>query len=222
MKLQSCIEVILGIPKTLYFNFKYLNLKEAIRLPIVLSNKVLLSSVKGSVIINCMSKTGIIKIGFNNVKNFDRKKRRTIWSVDGKVIFYGSARIGHGSKILVESTGKLIIGDDFNITAEASIICGKEIEFGRNCLVSWENQIMDKDYHQILDFGDNILNNSKKITFGDNVWIGSRCTILKGVSIANNTVIASNSCVVNKFTKENVIIGGNPGKIIKESIKWKH
>ena len=55
----------------------------------------------------------------------------------------------------------------------------------------------------------------KGITVGDNVWIGYGVIITDGVDIGNNTVIAAGS-VVTKSIKENVLVGGNPARTIKE------
>ena len=54
-----------------------------------------------------------------------------------------------------------------------------------------------------------------RINIGDNVWIGGGAIINPGVSIGNNAVIAAGS-VVNKDVSENVLVGGNPAKIIKK------
>ncbi|WP_088071078.1 maltose O-acetyltransferase [Gottfriedia luciferensis] len=55
----------------------------------------------------------------------------------------------------------------------------------------------------------------KPVTIGDNVWIGGRAIINPGVKIGNNVVIASGA-VVTKDVPDNVVVGGNPAKIIKD------
>ena len=55
---------------------------------------------------------------------------------------------------------------------------------------------------------------AKPVNIGDNVWIGGGAIINPGVSIGNNVVIASGA-VVTKNIPNNVVIGGNPAKIIK-------
>lgn len=52
------------------------------------------------------------------------------------------------------------------------------------------------------------------VNIGDNVWIGGRAIINPGVTIGNNVVIASGA-VVTKDVPDNVVVGGNPAKIIK-------
>ncbi len=53
------------------------------------------------------------------------------------------------------------------------------------------------------------------VSIGHNVWIGGRAVINPGVSIGNNVVIASGA-VVTKSVPDNVVVGGNPAKIIKK------
>ena len=52
------------------------------------------------------------------------------------------------------------------------------------------------------------------ITLGRNVWLGSNSTILQGVTIGDNAIIAAGA-VVNKDVAENTIVGGVPAKFIK-------
>ncbi|MDP4083377.1 MAG: sugar O-acetyltransferase [Bacillota bacterium] len=55
----------------------------------------------------------------------------------------------------------------------------------------------------------------KPVKIGDNVWIGGRSVINPGVTIGNNVVIASGA-VVTKDIPDNVLVGGNPAKVIKK------
>ncbi|MGR6543688.1 sugar O-acetyltransferase [Paenibacillus tundrae] len=55
----------------------------------------------------------------------------------------------------------------------------------------------------------------KPVTLGNNVWIGGRAIINPGVNIGHNVVIASGA-VVTKDVRDNVVVGGNPARIIKE------
>ncbi|GAC43637.1 maltose acetyltransferase domain-containing protein [Paenibacillus popilliae] len=54
----------------------------------------------------------------------------------------------------------------------------------------------------------------KPVTIGDRVWIGGRAIINPGVTIGNNVVIASGA-VITKDVPDNVVVGGNPARIIK-------
>lgn len=67
------INYLLGLPKTIYFNLKYLPIKQAITLPIFISHKVKFLKLKGKIEIDCNDvKFGFIKIGYGNIGIFDR------------------------------------------------------------------------------------------------------------------------------------------------------
>lgn len=209
----------LGLPKTLYFNFHYLPFTQAIMLPIMLSHKVRLMKCNGKVIIKSAVKTRLIKIGFEGVGIFDAKYSRSIWQVSGTVVFNGTASIGHGCKISVGKDATLIIGDSFKITAESSIVCHKEITFGRNVLISWENLFMDTDFHYV-EQNTAIINPPEKIVVGNHVWIGCRCTILKGSVLPDNCIVGAGSFINKHIKGEHVIIGGSPAKVLKTDVDW--
>ena len=61
-------------------------------------------------------------------------------------------------------------------------------------------------YHEVIG-------SSGKVKIGNNVFVGANSTILKGVSIGNNVIIGANS-LVNKEVPDNVVIAGNPARVI--------
>ena len=204
--------------KTIYFNFKYLPFRQAIQIPIMVSKKVYLWQIGGQIKLDCPIRSRMIQIGYGDVGIFDKKVSRSIWQVSGTVVFKGRANIGHGSKLSVGGT--LVLGNGFTITAESSIVASNRIEFGENCLLSWDTLIMDTDFHNVRDKLGNILNPSNPIIIGNKVWIGCRCLILKGASIPDNSVIGANSFVGKRLEKENALYGGQPARLLKEEIIW--
>ena len=58
---------------------------------------------------------------------------------------------------------------------------------------------------------------AKPVTIGNDVWIGGNVTILPGVNIGNNVVVAAGA-VVTKDVPDNSLIGGVPAKIIRELV----
>lgn len=57
----------------------------------------------------------------------------------------------------------------------------------------------------------------KQITIGNDVWIGGSAVICPGVSIADRTVVGAGAVVTKSFPAD-VLIGGNPAKIIKHLV----
>ena len=180
----------------------------------------LLKECKGTVELPAKKFAGMIKLGYGHVGIFDQHRSRGIWEVAGIVKFEGSAFLGHGSKLSIGNFGVLALGNNFTITAESSIICLKQVSFGNDCLLSWEVLIMDTDFHKIYSQEGNLLNTDKDIIIQDHVWIGTRCTILKGAEIASNCIVAATSLVTGKLNEQGCLYGGHPAKIIKENIVW--
>lgn len=52
------------------------------------------------------------------------------------------------------------------------------------------------------------------VEIGNNCFLGQNVTVMYGVTLANNIIVASGSVVCNSFSEENIIIGGNPAKKI--------
>ncbi len=206
--------------QTLRFNFKYFPFKQAIRFPVFVASQVQLNQLSGTVSIEGRLWPGKVKIGYGEVGIFDRKQSRSIWQVSGKVIFKGHSDIGHGSKISVSEEGTLILGENFNISAETSLICQRKIEIGADCMLSWDVLLMDTDLHTIKNKAGNIINAPKPIIIGPNVWIGCRTTVLKGTHIPPHAIIAAGSILSKPLEGKEAIFGGNPVRVLKEEVSW--
>jgi acetyltransferase-like isoleucine patch superfamily enzyme len=221
MNMKRLLKILTAINwKTIYVNFKFLPLRKAVKLPILVSSKVWLKTYSGKIEICGNIRSGMIKIGFGEVGIFDEKHSRSILEFSGKIIFNGAANIGHGSKISVGKDGILDIGNNFIITAESSIVCYKHIRFGASCLISWDNLFIDTDFHKIIDKENKVVNEPEEIIIEDHVWISCRCLILKGAKIKEGTIIGANTTVVNELKNKNSIYVGNPVRCIRENIVW--
>lgn len=220
LKLLSNIDII----KTIRFNFHYFPPQKAILLPVFIYKRSKILKRKGKIIIEAPIKPGMVRFGPYGLGTQDYLYSRTIWEVMGTLIIKGKIKIGRGSKISIGKEGNLTLGDQFTISGKTEIICHKKITFGDNCLLSWDILVMDTDFHHIFNEKGEEINPPKPIIIGNNVWIGCRNTILKGVTIQNNNVIAANSTITRSFTNENCIIGGNGNnmQILKTGINWKY
>jgi acetyltransferase-like isoleucine patch superfamily enzyme len=219
-KIGIYFEIVLGIIKSIYLNFRYLPISQAIKLPILVSRYCKLLECKGSLKINSDKIfTGMILLGIGNVGIFDKRECRGLLELSEKsnIIFEGKARLGNGFKL--SSSGKVIFGENFTLTANSTIYCSNEIIFGNDVLVSWETLIMDSDIHKIFHDGSQT-NISVPINIGNHVWIGCRCTLLKGITIADGNIIGANT-IINKSTlKKNKVIVGNPARVIDKNVEW--
>ena len=78
---------------------------------------------------------------------------------------------------------------------------------GHNVVFATLNHDLDPSRRQICIPG--------RIKIGKNAWIGSNATILSGVSVGDNAVVAAGA-VVTKDVEPNTIVGGVPAKFIKK------
>lgn len=224
MPVSSVIRLLKGINllKTIHFNFHYFPIKTAIRMPFFIYRRSNLYKMKGKIIIDSPVRTGMVRFGSHILGTQDTLYPRSMWEVSGTLIVKEKANIGRGSKISIGENAVLSLGENFEITGNSEIICQKEVSFGKGCLLSWNILIMDTDFHNIVDAEGNILNIPKPVLIGNHVWIGCRSTILKGVSIADNTVISASSTITRCITEQNCVIGGH-GKsieILKRNVNW--
>jgi acetyltransferase-like isoleucine patch superfamily enzyme len=214
----SC--VILSLPKTIWFNLHYLGWSALWRMPVVVSNRVVLKKMHGKVILNRPWQRAMIRIGFGDVAIFDRKRSRSIWHNLGTICFKGHAILNHGSRISVEKNGSLILGDGFHINAESTIVCREKIVFGRDCLLSWHVLVMDSDMHEVVSLSGQPLNPDAEVIVGDHVWIGCRSVLTKGSVIGSHCIIAAQSVVTGSFDRPNLLLAGSPARVVKEGVDW--
>lgn len=124
-----------------------------------------------------------------------------------------------GSKIIIASKGKVVVGNNSFIHSFTKLIAMEKIEIGDNCAISWDVQIMDSDIHSTIINGE-ISQETKPVKIGNYVWIGSKAIILKGVTIGDGAIVAAGS-VVTKNVPPKAIVAGNPAKIVRENAGWK-
>ena len=107
------------------------------------------------------------------------------------------------------------IGANCHFSNNVSIIALQKVVMGTDCLVGDGVCIYDADFHEIEpDYRHNGPGLCAPVTIVDNVWLGSRAMVLKGVSIGENSIIAPMS-VVTKDIPANVIAAGIPAKTIQ-------
>ena len=107
------------------------------------------------------------------------------------------------------------VGENFYANFDCIFLDVCEIRIGDNCFVAPGVHIYTATH--LLNLNKRILGGGygKPVNIGHNVWIGGGAIINPGVKIGNNAVIGSGS-VVTKDVPDNVVVGGNPAKIIKK------
>lgn len=149
---------------------------------------------------------------FNQSLETDDLKRtellKELFGSSGKDLFVEpSFRCDYGYNIHV--------GENFYANFDCVILDACKVQIGKNCAIAPGVHIYTAT-HPIepvervsgVEYG-------KPVTIGDNAWIGGRAVINPGVTIGDNVVVASGS-IVTKDVPDNVVVGGNPAKVIKQ------
>lgn len=108
--------------------------------------------------------------------------------------------------ILDNENGEIAIGK--NTSVGKLLLVSLEpykITIGENCMISYDTEIRNTDSHMIYSIETKKrINYGKEVKIGNNVWIGARAMVLKGVEIGNDSIIAA----------------GIPAKEVKNKIYW--
>ncbi len=132
-----------------------------------------------------------------------------------KLIFHGKIRIDAHAEII--SKGHLVFGDKCVINPYSRIIAFNKIVLGNRVIIARFVSILDHDHKFSLDESGE-LNiegyNTAPIIIGNNVWIGDKVSIMKGVVIGDNVIIGANS-VVARDIPSNTVAAGIPCRVIK-------
>ena len=144
----------------------------------------------------------------------------------GKISFGNNVQIGvvdspnyysHYTYLEVRNNeSEITIGNNVAINNGFSAVAFSKITIHDNVLIGINCSIIDNDGHSLLIAErNNGMPNIATVTVEENVFLGDNVTILKGVTIGENSVIGNGS-IVTKDIPENVIAAGNPARVIRE------
>lgn len=220
-KVKSFFKHIMDQLASVYWNLKLFPLNIAVHMPLKVNYKMDFVKVyRGCIEIKGLLTRHMIKLGEIGANFIGTDKGSFLCEKNGKLIFNGPVVFAEGTKICVETDGKLVFGENSYFGCNTSIQCQKEIEIGNNFLGGWNLCIRDTDGHTIIANG-NRQEYQEKVKIGENVWIASDCTILKGSYISDESIVACRSLVCGyKMDKPACLLAGSPAKVKKENVKW--
>ena len=216
-----------NIPKTIYINFKALRFCQARHFPIYCGNRVSLHRLKkGSIQISGKISRGMVTIGLNGARGsglggIKNKYSQISFSEGAKLVFNGKCHLATGIAIKLTKNSQLEIGANFSTNVLCYFNVFKRVEIGEDCFFGWNVSVRDGDGHYIIDAETGAkLNEPKEIKIGNHVWLCSDSTIMKGVCIADDCVVACNALVTKTCNEPHAIYGGCPAKLIKAGISF--
>ena len=151
-KRLDALRYTLVLPRSLWYNLRLLPLRQALRMPLLISNRTAVDNLGGKVTIACDTlRMGLVKVGFNTFQGSNYRRDRTRLNIRGTLIVEGDCHLGAGSSIEVAEEARLTLGPQFNLGPRSLIICHKKITFGADNLFSWTGTLMDTDQHALVD-----------------------------------------------------------------------
>ncbi len=107
----------------------------------------------------------------------------------------------------------IYVGDKFYMNYNCVILDVAEVRIGENCMIAPMVGIYTATHPVDPVQRNRGLEYAKPVTIGNSCWIGASAVINPGVCLGDNVVVASGAIVTKSFGS-NVVIGGNPAKII--------
>lgn len=168
-------------------------------------------------------------IGNNNriVIGKDSSLTRTSFRIHGNnnlLLIEDHVTVGGGCSFWLEGNNNtIIVRSNTTFTQKVHINAQEhdiKIEIGEDCMLSNNIIIRTSDSHPIIDKNSGQrINFPKSVIIGKHVWIAPSTTIMKGVSVGDNSIIGSHSVVLHSVLS-NCLAVGIPAKVVKENVTW--
>ena len=145
-----------------------------------------------------------------------------VYGNNNRICIEENVQINSGQFWVEDDYGSIVIAKKTTVNGKTEFACieGKNILVGEDCMFSSNITLRTGDSHSILDMQGKRINPSGDIVIGEHTWIGEGVTILKGVHLANNTIIGSKALITKSFLDEFTAIAGVPASVVKKAVKW--
>lgn len=115
-------------------------------------------------------------------------------------------------ELVVWKGATLGIGEGIAISSGTLIKSTSTVKIGRTCLVGTYVNIIDCNFHNLRDHSWDM--EAEPVVIEDDVWLGNRCMIAKGVTIGRGSVVAAYS-LVTKNVPPNTLVVGVPARVVQ-------
>lgn len=141
----------------------------------------------------------------------------------GRIVIGDSVRLSGKPSLIfsncLRQDPELVIGDGTFIGHDCCFNIATAVHIGKHCLLAGRIRVYDVDSHPIdavqrRSAGTFPAENSSPVVIEDDVWIGSRAIILKGVTISARSIVGAGA-VVTRDVPPDVVVGGNPARVVK-------
>jgi len=204
----------ISVPKFIYYNYICKSIKRDSNCYIIPNKNSIINIDKtakvflyGHLILNAHKLKG------SKAECYLLLRKKAVLNVQGTVDLY------YNTTIQVFEDAILSLGQ-LGANSGTVIVCKKKISIGNGALIARDVLIYDSDHHSVVDDTGKQMSKDKEVIIDDNVWIGAKATILKGVKIGEGAIISANSWVV-KSVPSHSLVACLPARQILNDVSWK-
>lgn len=202
------------------FCLRYLALKDAVKIPILIHPSVKIDSLwRNAISFNGKVKSSMLVYGFPGTKG--QSNCQSIISIrrGGKLVVSENVQMAGGTRVVIGKQGVMQVGRHFWCNGDCFFNCTTKISIGDDNMYGWNISFNTTDGHHVYENGIQ-KPMERDIVIGNHVWIASHCHISKNTYIADDCVVAQNSLIGKRFEQPKCLIGGMPAKVIKDNFTW--
>ena len=178
--------------------------------------EVFLSSTPDKLISRVRKYLNEVRVGTNHQEKIIQDGNWNVFQIDDRAdLLVGTNVICRNFENFHVSSGKLILHKGVFINNSCSFNCIERIELGAGTMMGEGVRFYDHDHIYTAEKIEKWQWTSAPIIIGRDCWIGSNVTILKGVTIGNNTIIGA-GCLVRNDIPANSVVYNDGHLVVKE------
>lgn len=157
-----------------------------------------------------------VRVGINLQEKIIQDGTWNVFQINNKAdLIVGSNVICRNFEIFHVSSGKLILHDGVFVNNSCSFNCMERIEVGNGTMMGEGVRFYDHDHVYTAEKIEKWQWTTAPIRVGRDCWIGSNVTILKGVTIGDNTIIGA-GCLIRNDVPANSVVYNDGNLVVKE------
>ena len=157
-----------------------------------------------------------VRLGVNHQEKIIQDGTWNVFQINNKAdLIVGRNVICRNFENFHVSSGKLILHDGVFVNNSCSFNCMERIEVGNGTMMGEGVRFYDHDHVYTAEKIEKGQWNTAPIRVGRDCWIGSNVTILKGVTIGDNTIIGA-GCLIRNDIPANSVVYNDGNLVVKE------
>ena len=157
-----------------------------------------------------------VRVGINLQEKIIQDGTWNVFQINNKAdLIVGRNVICRNFEIFHVSSGKLILHDGVFVNNSCSFNCMERIEVGNGTMMGEGVRFYDHDHVYTAEKIEKWQWTTEPIRVGRDCWIGSNVTILKGVTIGDNTIIGA-GCLIRNDIPANSVVYNDGNLVVKE------